>query len=443
MCEALLAVEASAHRTVVEALHTLYLQVHVVPLLCSQADHAHMAMHAQALFDEQFKASFSRHFCRRYRQLLQRNVALQLSAQQVPDSSVSSISKISVEMLIIPTLCATLCREEGLMDALLGAATALLESALLPGAAPPVLDPQHLVMKKQRYWTPLSDANHVLEHGDVARMVVAERPDLVEKLAALFALPQHLDPNTRRTDVHVEYEAETWITGYQIMEIMWPLAGFVATAALTPNMPPVAAAEGPVATAVRALLMVPAAHRPAAPVVLDDLRPAAAAAVGVGEGGVPQGMVPTEAQMMGLDGLGRVAGAPRFRYVYVLALRQLHTWMVEAGVLGGPRTLTPNPAAPGAPCWEGGAAVRWTDCGSADVPAFDVGSQPVSYHIPLHRVVAEMAHQALSAGYPPLVPPRCCLAPCSLGPAGRRWRACCPPRCRCGWWRRWWSTPCG
>lgn len=69
--------------------------------------------------------------------------------------------------------------------------------------------------KNRRYFQVFHDLRYII-HSEIARQSIARHPKYLSHYIELVSLFQGMNPQTRQTDTHVEYESETWVSAFNV-----------------------------------------------------------------------------------------------------------------------------------------------------------------------------------------------------------------------------------
>ncbi|GAA6053312.1 hypothetical protein JCM3770_006679 [Rhodotorula araucariae] len=136
-----------------------------------------------------------------------------------------SLIFFGVQVFTVPSIAALLVSRHYFLSRLLKVLTAFLTGQVSPDRTRLVLPPNPaqraldldspLIAKQRRYFQLFSDLTHLIQCAPVQRLI-ASSPHLLDDLAGFAALFERMNPLTRASGAHVEYESDQWSTAFNL-----------------------------------------------------------------------------------------------------------------------------------------------------------------------------------------------------------------------------------
>lgn len=130
-----------------------------------------------------------------------------------------SIILFSVQLFPVPTVAALLVNQYNFIAVLCRILHSFftLDSVAIstPQPAAARINCDSNAFRNRRYFQMFHDLRYII-HTEVARQSIARHPKYLSQYLDLISLFQGMNPQTRQTNTHVEYELETWVNAFNV-----------------------------------------------------------------------------------------------------------------------------------------------------------------------------------------------------------------------------------
>ncbi|XP_020524000.1 E3 ubiquitin-protein ligase PRT6 isoform X2 [Amborella trichopoda] len=180
------------------------------------------ALLLKLLGDPNFKYEFAKVFIKNYPSIMseairecreqREGILMDNGSEKYP-----LLSNFSVQIFTVPTLTPRLVREVDLLDVLLGSLEEFFASC--------IVEDGHLQVGRfsglyDLCFRLVEDIRFVMSHTEVTKFVALERRDISETWIGLLATMQGMDPQKRVTGIHVEEENDSWSSSFLLEHVM-------------------------------------------------------------------------------------------------------------------------------------------------------------------------------------------------------------------------------
>lgn len=171
---------------------------------------------------QDYKLRLGQHYAFTYPVIMSRF----LLTDREPDNSVT---QFSVQLFSAPSVAAHLVEHHGFFEVILQLLYSFFTQqhtmnvsgvpekgiALPPSPDHPPIDPDSSSFRHKRYFHVFQDLNHIISHPQVQHYI-ATNLDTFDVLIRFLKLFGGMNPQTRASAVHVEYETESWVTAFNL-----------------------------------------------------------------------------------------------------------------------------------------------------------------------------------------------------------------------------------
>ncbi|KAK3255956.1 hypothetical protein CYMTET_34888 [Cymbomonas tetramitiformis] len=184
------------------------------------ASHARQALHAlifKLLGDADFKEALACAIIRDYRALHELEMESESQELATTDQSHGLMSVLNVQIFTVPALTPALVRHHQLVDTLLAYLQEILSACRVKDSSGMEhLDCENPTISSRGYGRPCDDLLYALTPEGAAQYVVQERQDLLSQWMELVSLLQGMHKQVRLTDAHSEVDSEVWTYCYSL-----------------------------------------------------------------------------------------------------------------------------------------------------------------------------------------------------------------------------------